>query len=317
MEAGYTKTSLFGRNLIPELEELAKNNLSFPGHTQTAASGWTQAAHVNVLLGIPLLHIIPNEATKQKTFLKNACSVTDELFKQGYSICKISGASGKFANENTLYRTHHVDNIYDRDYYDSLGYDTLGNKGTGWGYKDEFIYNQAFDEYKKLRTQENPFCMIIKTVDTHFPYGYIDDKYNVYGDTRDAMIRASVMCRTFVDRIRSFEDNTTIIILGDHLWMDAPSDAFTDFTKKLHPRKIYNCFINTVFSPDEVDTQRAFAPFDMAPTILESIGAHIEGGRFGLGTSLYSKQKTLVEQYGADYINKEFQKEHPFYLTLF
>ena len=51
--------------------------------------------------------------------------------------------------------------------------------------------------------------------------------------------------------------------------------------------------------------------------LLESIGARLEGHRFGLGTSLFSEEKTLCESYGASLLNEEFQKRQPFYQTLF
>lgn len=70
-----------------------------------------------------------------------------------------------------------------------------------------------------------------------------------------------------------------------------------------------------MFSSNEIKTLRKFAPFDMAPTILESIGAKLEGSRFGLGTSLFSKEKTLIEKYGTNHINNEFKKEQRFYFS--
>ena len=99
--------------------------------------------------------------------------------------------------------------------------------------------------------------------------------------------------------------------------MDSPLDNFTKFTEQLKHREIYNVFINTVFDPKGVNPRRKFATFDLAPTFLESIGAQVEGHRFGLGTSLFSEEKTLCERYDPDWINQEFQKRHPFYQKLF
>jgi phosphoglycerol transferase len=55
----------------------------------------------------------------------------------------------------------------------------------------------------------------------------------------------------------------------------------------------------------------------MAPTILEAIGADLKDGRFALGTSLFSKEKTLLEKYGAAYVNGELAKKSSFYQGLF
>lgn len=315
IEKGYADSSVFDGNLIPELERLAQNNISFAGCEQTYASGWTQSAHINMLLGIPLLYIIGNEELVQNSFFKNAYSITDELKKQGYSICSMFGASGKFADMKKIFSSHGVSDVREKDYYDNIITDPKDFYGTGWGYKDSFIYEKMYEEYVRLRKQKNPFCLIMRTVDTHFPDGYVDRYYKKYGDMRDSVIMASKMCSEFVDKIQSFDDDTAIIIIGDHLWMDPPSEVFTKFTKKLHRREIYNVFINTVFSSNEINTLRKFAPFDMAPTILESIGAKLEGSRFGLGTSLFSKEKTLIEKYGINHINNEFKKEQRFYFS--
>ena len=52
---------------------------------------------------------------------------------------------------------------------------------------------------------------------------------------------------------------------------------------------------------------------DMYPTILASMGVQIEGERLGLGTNLFSGEKTLVEELGYDYVDKELRKKSDFY----
>lgn len=52
---------------------------------------------------------------------------------------------------------------------------------------------------------------------------------------------------------------------------------------------------------------------DMFPTILDSIGIKIEGNRLGLGTNLFSEEKTLAELYGYDYLFQELKKKSNFY----
>jgi len=49
--------------------------------------------------------------------------------------------------------------------------------------------------------------------------------------------------------------------------------------------------------------------FDFMPTIIESIGGEIEGGRLGLGTSLFSGKETLIEKNGiAEFGQKIYEK---------
>jgi phosphoglycerol transferase len=52
---------------------------------------------------------------------------------------------------------------------------------------------------------------------------------------------------------------------------------------------------------------------DFFPTILASIGVSIEGDRLGLGTNLFSERKTLLEEYGYNYLYQELRKKSNFY----
>lgn len=51
----------------------------------------------------------------------------------------------------------------------------------------------------------------------------------------------------------------------------------------------------------------------MFPTVLTSMGVEIEGHRLGLGTDLFSGEKTLFEQEGRFYVNEELNKRSNFY----
>ena len=43
------------------------------------------------------------------------------------------------------------------------------------------------------------------------------------------------------------------------------------------------------------------------------MGCEIEGNRLGVGTNLFSGEKTIVEEHGLEFINKEFEKKSEFY----
>jgi phosphoglycerol transferase len=65
------------------------------------------------------------------------------------------------------------------------------------------------------------------------------------------------------------------------------------FTKDMD-RKPINIFINSPIAADKT-INRTFTPFDIYPTIVESLGAKIDGHRLGLGTSMFSDVPTLTE----------------------
>ena len=56
---------------------------------------------------------------------------------------------------------------------------------------------------------------------------------------------------------------------------------------------------------------REFTTLDMFPTTLAAIGCKIEGNRLGLGTNLFSSERTLSEQLGMDYLNAAVKCELP------
>lgn len=325
IESGYTNASVLGKNLIPELEELSRNNVSFSGYIQTRGSGWTQASLVNMLLGIPLMWprgLFFNRRSQRSNinkFLPHAISLTSTLHENGYSTNIFLGSSTSFSDKDKLFLTHKIKNVYDKQYFNRMGYGSTKNKGTGWGYKDDFIYKKAFDEYKQLSSSNKPFFLMVETVDTHFPNGYVEQDQVEFGDIRDSIRQSSIMCSNFVKKLYEYNNlhNTTVVIVGDHLWMMNPLAKFTEKMENIKPREIYNVFINSAISNKQIQTKRCYAPFDMAPTILEAIGANLHKNRFGLGTSLFSKENTLLERYGAQYVNQELAKTSPFYFKLF
>ena len=324
MERGYTNASVLEKNLIPELEDISKKHISFSGYIQTRGSGWTQASHINMLMGIPLMFpkgVMETNTQKSniKEFMPNGSSLPRVLHSNGYSTQVFLGSNSTFSDLDKFFATHNFDKLYDRCYFDSKGYKKKENLGTGWGYKDAFLYDRALDEYKRLSSDNKPFFLMLETIDTHLPNGYVEETQKEFGDIRDSIRQSSIMCSNFIKKLYEYNKlyNTTVVIVGDHNWMMNRSVKLTEKMDKVKPREIYNVFINSCFSNENITRKRHYAPFDMAPTILEAIGATLEGHRFGLGTSLFSNEKTLLEKHGAKYINDELSKKSPFYLNLF
>ena len=59
--------------------------------------------------------------------------------------------------------------------------------------------------------------------------------------------------------------------------------------------------------------EREYAPFDVFPTVLASIGVTIEGDRLGIGTNLFSDRPTVFEEFGTYYVDTELVKGSMFY----
>ena len=62
-------------------------------------------------------------------------------------------------------------------------------------------------------------------------------------------------------------------------------------------RRVYTCVMNAPVAPVRT-AYRSYSTLDMFPTTLSALGVEIPGGRLGLGTSLYTNQRTLTEELG-------------------
>ena len=52
---------------------------------------------------------------------------------------------------------------------------------------------------------------------------------------------------------------------------------------------------------------------DMYPTTLAALGIKINGNKLGLGTNLFSGEKTLIETIGEDTLERELVKNSKYY----
>ena len=154
------------------------------------------------------------------------------------------------------------------------------------------------------------------TADTHFEDGYVCDKCgSAYGDQYSNVIAcSSSQVYEFVEwaKQQDFYENTTIVIAGDHTTMDS------DYCENVpldYVRKTYVCVINPGAACENAE-RREYTTLDMFPTTLGALGCEIEGDRLGLGTNLFSAEPTLLETYGAEYLDAELAKKTDFYETI-
>jgi phosphoglycerol transferase len=125
---------------------------------------------------------------------------------------------------------------------------------------------------------------------------------------------SSRQVKLFVDwcKDQPWYENTTIVIVGDHLTMDVDMGERMD--ENGYKRGVYNCIINGAIDiPEEKTKNKPFTTFDLFPTTLAAMGYKIDGNRLALGTNLYSDEKTLLEKHSLDYINSELAKVSKFY----
>ena len=307
-------------NLIPEMTELANNNINFSetklvgGATSSAGSGWTVGAMVSQSTGLPLL--IPIDANSYgefSSFLPGATSLGDVLEKAGYNQEIMVGSDMEFGGRDLFYQQHGNYEIW--DYYTAINEGKISSDYyEWWGYEDKKLYEYAKEEITKLSKEDKPFNFTMLTVDTHHISGYVCDLCESKSESQyeNVLACASTQVYDFVQWIQKqdFYDNTTIVISGDHTTMD--DNYINEHYAQNTPRKVYNCFINAV-GDKTYEKERLFNTFDLFPTTLAAMGAEFEGDKLGLGTNLFSGAQTLAEEYGYEKVDEEFSYTSKFY----
>ncbi len=312
-------------NLLPELTKLAQEGdvfsntaNKFGGPIQVTGTEWSMASMVNQTLGLPM-KVSTNfkEFSTPGHFLDGAYGLGDLLHDNGYAQTFMVGASAVFGGVDSMYTAHGKFKILD---HDAAMRDGLipPNYKVWWGYEDQKLFAFAKDELAALSQSGKPFNLIMETIDTHATGGYLpDDAPTPY----ESHYANAIACNdhTVAEFVRwvqaqPFYENTTIIMIGDHHSMDRV--FFPNFDEN-YLRTTFNLILNPAETVKQTDASRfrnrTWANFDTLPTTLAALGCTVEGNKAGIGTNLYSDEKTLLETYGADYVNEALQNRSDFY----
>ena len=240
--------------------------------------------------------LILNRQSDKITALYCRLSRDDELQGESNSITNQKSIVEKYAKEN---------GFIPQDYKQ------------WWGFEDDKLYEFAKEEITRLYNTGKPFNFTMETADTHRPHGYLSKNAPMPYSDQYANVIAYSSSETvkFVRWIQQqpFYENTTVVLIGDHLSMD--TDFFEDFDPN-YLRTQFNLILNPApnvsNTPAERFKNRQYSNFDMFPTILASMGVEIKGNRLGIGTNLFSDEPTVYEEYGFDFVNNELEKKSDF-----
>ncbi len=324
VEATYTDAEhggAFDWNAIPELTRLAEEHVSFTGPEggvnggrSMAGATWTAGALFAQTAGLPLkIPIADSGMDSQKTFFPGVTNLGDLLAQQGYRQGLLIGSDATFGGRR-LYFTQHGDYaIWDYNYSREIGQIPEEYK-VWWGYEDEKLFRFAREHLEELAACAEPFNLSLLTVDTHFSNGYVcrlcSDEFGA-DQYSNVMACSSRQVADFVAWVQAqpFYENTTIVLCGDHITMDA------DYCAKVsgdYPRRVYTTIINPAAEVEEPARYREFTTFDLFPTTLAALGVEIKGERLGLGTNLFSRKETLLERDGFEKMDAELKRHSPF-----
>ncbi len=313
-----------GVNYIPNLTRLAKENVSF-SNTDHALGGfysnygatWTMGALFTTSSGVPFnMPVKDTELANVETYASGLVTIGDLLEERGYLSEFLCGSDASFASRAKFFRDHGGYEIF--DYYTAVekGY-VPEDYYHWWGIEDFHLFRIAKDELTRLSQGNQPFNFALLTVDPHPPGGYIcsqcGDEYDV--PTANVVACTDRQVGEFVDwcKQQPFYEDTVIVITGDHPRMDMPLVDGVDWAS----RTVYDCIINADVDGPIAETGRFSTTLDMFPTVLSALGFDIEGDRLGLGTNLFSNQRTLAEELGIDRLQQELQQNSEFYVATF
>ncbi len=314
----------FDENLMPDLAELMKEGYSFShlsdgfgGPPNSTGGHWSVASMVNMSAGIPMkVPVDGNSYGAKNNFLPGATTLGDLLHEQGYEQSVMFGANASFGGLDFFFESHGDFNFFDYKAVKEMGWIPEDYKQF-WGYEDDKLYEFAKRELTRLSETGKPFHFVMETADTHAPDGYLSVNAEKKFDTQYAncVYYSQAQATEFVHWIQEqpFYENTTIVLIGDHLSM---AKAFFENVKG-YKRTCFNLIINPPKELQDIDESRLYnrdwAVFDMFPTLVACVGAKIEGNRLGIGTNLFSNEKTLFERDGIDYVNNELKNRSNFY----
>ena len=313
----------FEESYMPNLEKIALDNINFSntdklgGITQVYGTGYTTAGMVSQTSGINYkLKLDKNLFQRKYEEINGVTTLGDILLDNGYHNYLMLGSYKAYGGRGAYFKEHGDYQIFDYEYaIETSKIDE--DYYVWWGYEDNKLYSFAKEKLLEIASNGGPFNFTMLTVDTHFTDGYLDNNCYDSGDSHygSVFLCEDKMLGDFITWIKAqeFYDNTTIILVGDHLTMQ--SNFYKNIDKD-YDRVVYNAIINSRTN-DSNSKNRLFTSMDMFPTTLASLGVDIPGDRLGLGVNLYSDELTLLEELGYDKLNRELSKKSNYYNNKF
>lgn len=306
------------KSYVPNLERLALENINFSntnkigGAVQVSNTTWTVAGLISQNAGVPLkIPISANSYDKYSSSLPGAYGIGQVLEDNGYKNYFMLGSDSSYGGRRDFFLQHGNYEIFDHnkaieEKYIPSDYDVW------WGYEDKKLFEFAKKKLLEISKNDEPFNFTMLTADTHFTDGYMDEDCKKPFDVTyaNSFYCSDSKIGEFINWVQKqdFYNDTTIVITGDHLTMQENFYSSDDREK----RYVYNVFINSYLNTNN-SKNRTFTAFDFYPTTLAAMGAEIEGNKLGLGVNLFSDEKTLIEKFGKEELNKQLVGKSEYY----
>jgi phosphoglycerol transferase len=298
MEASYADEKLWGRNLIPGLSKLVAENHSFRHFISGRGTNNTVMALAGATCGLPLAFAGKIEWAAMK-MLRGAKCIGDILAEDGYENRLFMSGRASFSSIDDLFSGHgFAGGIRDMRYF--------GDKiepAWRWGADDADLVSAIKPEIEKLAAGGRPYLAFVSFMNTHNPKGLLSRGCEGNPDDfRDVISCSDKVASEFIAWFRKTDPGAAILVFGDH---QAYPNGLEGTLAALGERPILNMVINSGNKQRTGGGNRALLAYDLMPTLIEIAGGEIDGGRLGIGTGLYSGEKTLLERMDFDKLQTE------------
>jgi hypothetical protein len=281
LERTYTDASRFP-GLTPNIDRWRHQGLdfsgfqTFPGATYTIAGIFSSQCGapylINSVFGsdINALGFVPgNDSTSASTFHPELACLGDVLHAAGYHQTYLSGVSLEFANTDRFFHMHRYDDAWGAPQIQKLHGGKLAREG--WGLLDSDMFKETLAQYRKGVASGKPFSVVMSTIDTHPPEGYVLPGCKHYTAIRNAMLDA-VHCSdqvlgAFLDTL-SHEPgwkNTVVVVMSDHV-------AMRNVASPLYPPYAQRQPLLFVLNAGQGDRPAHMYHMDIVPTVLDLMG---------------------------------------------
>jgi phosphoglycerol transferase len=306
-EATLADDQLFEKDAFVPLKEATRASdgwQSVDDLQQYRGGGWTMAGLTSTQCGIPLKGTGSTAGSSGSskpsedvdTYLGGITCLGDVLAEHGYTNVFLGGANSSFAAKDTFLGSHGYSEVKGLADWRAAG-EPEENFRSDWGLSDERLISHAKDELDELHAEAErtgrPFNLTLLTLDTHEPVHVFDYcAVDTQSEVTSVYSCSMALVAGFVDHMkeRGYLDDTSVVIMGDHLKHMSAGDAFHEQLDDHGNRTIFN----RIWIPGGGGNRTLLRPgvdqLNMYPTILEAAGLTLQDREAGLGVSAFAPQ---------------------------
>lgn len=230
-----------------------------------------------------------NEIQNERKLQNHHLLCLPEVLKKdaGYKYANyITAVEKEFANKDGIFLSMGVDKIYGTAELAQF----IPGKPLSWGYSDHQLFPALWNFMEDAKNkQQEPFLMMLATVDTHPPFNLAKDAVNYQDASRPVLNMFHTTDDAFGQFWQKFKnspyyDNTILIAVADHAIFPSAltTDLFPEEASRLsyYDPNLFLAYIPDSKLPKEVKTLSS--GIDQVPTLLQILNVNIPNSFEGL-----------------------------------